>query len=63
MKYESLTGGQAVGAALVVWLTHGGEWPVESIAAMAVGTGAAITYIAGWVERIASRYAPKGETS
>ena len=51
MKLENLTGGAAVGAALVVWLTHGGDYSMEEIVAMSVGAGSVITYAVGLVER------------
>ena len=52
MNIERLTGGAAVGAAVVVWATHGREYNVEEIAAMALGLGAAITYVVNQIERV-----------
>ena len=52
MNFEKLTGGAAVGAAVVVWLTHGGDWSIEEVAPMAAGLGAAITYVVNAVERL-----------
>ncbi len=51
MNLERLTGGAAVGAALVVLYTHGKEYSLEEIAAMATGLGAVVTYGANLVER------------
>ncbi len=52
MNLEKLTGGAAVGAGVVVWLTHGGEYNVEEVAAMSLGLGAAVTYAVSQVERL-----------
>lgn len=51
MAFEKLTGGAAVGAAVVVWFTHGKEFSIEEIAALSVGLGSAITYVVGMIER------------
>ena len=51
MNLERLTGGAAVGAALVVLYTHGEEYTLEEIAAMAVGLGAVVTYVANLIEK------------
>ena len=55
MNYEKLTGGAAVGAALVVWVTHGSTFAVEEIAIMAAGAGAAVTYLVGLAEEFIGR--------
>ena len=52
MNFEKLTGGAAVGAAVVVWATHGGGWSIEEVVPMAVGLGAAITYVVNFFERL-----------
>ncbi len=52
MNLEKLTGGAAVGAGVVVWLTHSGDFTVEEIVAMSVGLGSAITYAVGVIERV-----------
>ena len=52
MNLEKLTGGAAVGAGIVVWLTHGRDFDVAEIAALSVGLGAAITYAVSRVERL-----------
>ena len=51
MNMERLTGGAAVGAGLVVFYTHGENYSIEEIAAMATGLGAAITYVVSLAER------------
>lgn len=56
MNLEKLTGGAAVGAAVVVWATHGGEFDIAEVATMSVGLGAAITYVVNQVERLLSRF-------
>lgn len=45
MNMERLSGGAAAGAALAVFLTHGADYSIEEIAALATGFGAAITYL------------------
>ncbi len=52
MNFEKLTGGAAVGAAVVVWVTHGRDFNIEEIAAMAMGLGATITYLVNLIERM-----------
>lgn len=52
MKLEKLTGGAAVGAAIVVWFTHGGDYTIEEIAALAVGLGSTVTYVVTLAERL-----------
>ena len=56
MNFEKLTGGAAVGAGIVVWLTHGGDFNIEEIAAMAVGLGSAITYVISRLEKVFRLY-------
>ena len=51
MKFDKLTGGAAVGAGLVVWLTHGRDFNIEEVAAMAAGLGAVVTYAVNLFER------------
>lgn len=55
MNLEKLTGGAAVGAGVVVWMTHGGEFTLEEIAAMSLGLGSVITYVVSLVERFLTR--------
>ena len=52
MNLEKLTGGTAVGAALVVWYTHGGDWTEVEIGALTAGAGAAITYVVRLAEKL-----------
>ncbi len=52
MKLEKLSGGAAVGAAVVVWFTHGGDFTLEEIAALSLGLGASITYVVNLAERL-----------
>lgn len=55
----SLTGGLAVGAAVAVLLTHGGDYSVEEIGALAAGLGTAINYMVKVLERVLGHYLPK----
>ncbi len=52
MKFEKLSGGAAVGAAVVVWFTHGADFTLEEIAALSIGLGAAVTYVVTLAERL-----------
>ena len=56
MNLEKLTGGAAVGAGIVVWVTHGGDFNIEEIAAMALGLGSAITYVISRLEKLFDLY-------
>lgn len=49
---SKLTGGAAVGAAIAVYLTHGGDYQFEEIAALSAGIGAAVTYLAAKIDRL-----------
>lgn len=48
---QKLTGAAAVGTAVVVWATHGGDWSLEEIAALSAGAGSALAYVVKLVER------------
>lgn len=62
MKFENLSGGAAVGAAIAVFFTHGdATWGKEEVAVLAIGLGAAITYVVGAGERLVATIFNEGE--
>lgn len=62
MNLEKLTGGAAVGAGVVIWATHGREFAVEEVVAMAAGLGAVITYLVSLIERALSAFEERNRT-
>lgn len=50
MNMNKLTGGAAVGAAIVVFFAHGKDFTPEEIVAMSAGVGTAINYVVNLVE-------------
>lgn len=47
----NLSGAAAVGMALAVWYTHGGDWAEVEIGMLGAGMGAAIKYVVSWVDQ------------
>lgn len=62
MQFDKLSGGMAVGAAIVIFLTHGKDFTLEETAILSAGVGTIVTYLAGIANKLLGKFCAAEET-
>lgn len=62
MQFDKLSGGMAVGAAIVILLAHGKDFTLEEITILSAGVGTVVTYLAGIANKLLGKLCAVEET-